>query len=128
MKEKYLRLLTAQTLALAVALMTCAQLGFAQSAREYHRTLPVTSANPVTLDVHLSEGELQIAYGRDEQVSIMATARAPVGMKVGEESFAAPISVEQDGNHVRNLCQKVNGGGKRIEAHTESGKIVIRRL
>jgi len=66
MKENYLRLHTALALALAVTLMTCAQLGFAQSAREYHRTLPVTSVDPVTLDVHLSEGELQIAYGRDE--------------------------------------------------------------
>src|SRR5262245_15315565 len=68
---------TAQTLALAVALTTCAQLGFGQSASEYHRTLQVTVADPVTLDVHLSEGDLQIAYGRDEQVSIVAIARVP---------------------------------------------------
>src|SRR5262245_15949113 len=164
MKENYLRLQTAQTLALAVALMTCAQLGFAQSAREYQLTLPVTSADPVTLDVHLSEGELQIAYGRDGQISIVAIARVPLGTKAGEESLAAPISVEQDGNHVqvrnpsgagsaadkirvvcridvpyrtevlinredmerpnasvRNLRQKVNGGGRHIEARTESG-------
>jgi DUF4097 and DUF4098 domain-containing protein YvlB len=101
MKEKYLRLQTAQTFALAAALMTCAQLGFAQSAREYHRTLPVTSVDPVTLDVHLSEGELQIAYGRDEQVSIVAIARVPAGTKAGDESLAAPISVEQEGNHLQ---------------------------
>jgi len=113
MKEKYLRLQTAQTLALAVALMTCAQPGFAQSAREYRLTLPVTSADPVTLDVHLSEGELQIAYGRDEQVSIVATARVPGGMKAGEESLAAPISVEQDGNHVQ--VRNPSGAGSAAE-------------
>src|SRR5215470_2229546 len=113
MKENYLRLRTAQTLALAVALMTCAQLGFAQSAREYHRTLPVTNVDPVTLDVHLSEGELQIAYGRDEQVSIVAIARVPAGTKAGEESLAAPISVEQDGNHVQ--VRNPSGAGSAAE-------------
>src|SRR5215470_16703990 len=113
MKENYLRLRTAQTLALGVALMTCAQLGFAQSAREYHRTLPVTNVDPVTLDVHLSEGELQIAYGRDEQVSIVAIARVPAGTKAGEESLAAPISVEQDGNHVQ--VRNPSGAGSAAE-------------
>src|SRR5215813_10296179 len=88
---------TAKTLALAVALTTCAQLGFAQSVREYHRTLQVTGADPVTLDVHLSEGDLQIVHGHDEQVSIVAIARVPAGTKAGEESLAAQISVEQDG-------------------------------
>ncbi|MBO0724518.1 MAG: DUF4097 family beta strand repeat protein [Blastocatellia bacterium] len=104
MKENYLLLQTAQAFALAVALTTCAQLGFAQPAREYHRTLQVALADPVILDVHLSEGELQIAYGRDEQVSIVAIAQIPTGMKAGEPLLATPISVEQDGNHlsVRN--------------------------
>jgi hypothetical protein len=33
--------------------------------------------------------------------------------------------MERPNASVRNLRQKVNGGGKRIEAHTESGNIVI---
>jgi len=33
--------------------------------------------------------------------------------------------IEKPNKPVRNLRQKVNGGGKRIEARTESGKIVI---
>jgi DUF4097 and DUF4098 domain-containing protein YvlB len=93
--------------------MTCAQLAFAQSVREYHRTLQVTVTDPVTLDVHLSEGELQIAYGRDEQVSIVATARVPVGSKAGEEFLATPISVEQDGNHV--WVRNPSGAGSSAE-------------
>jgi DUF4097 and DUF4098 domain-containing protein YvlB len=113
MKENYLRLQAAQSLALAVALMTCAQLDFAQSVREYQRTLQVTITDPVTLDVHLSEGELQIAYGRDEQVSIVATARVPVGSKAGEEFLATPISVEQDGNHV--WVRNPSGAGSSAE-------------
>jgi len=91
---------TAQTLALAVALTTCAQLGFAQSVREYRRTLQVAVTDPVILDVHLSQGDLQIAYGRDEQVSILAIARVPAGAEESEEFLATPISVEQRGNHV----------------------------
>jgi len=35
---------------------------------------------------------------------------------------------EKPDKPVRNLRQKVNGGGKRIEARTESGKIVIQCL
>src|SRR5262249_33013393 len=34
--------------------------------------------------------------------------------------------IERPNASVRNLRQKVNGGGKRIELHTESGKIVIK--
>jgi hypothetical protein len=100
MKENYLRLQMAQAFALAVALTTCAQIGVAQSVREYHRTLQVTITDPVILDVHLSEGELQIAYSRDEQVSIVAIARAYAGTKASEEFLATPISVEQNGNLV----------------------------
>ena len=113
MKENYLRLQTARAVALAVALTTCAQLGFAQTAREYHRMLKVTVTDPVTLDVHLSEGELQIAYGRDEQVSIAAIARVPVGAEVDGAFLATPISVEQDGNQLRIRNQ--SGAGTAVE-------------
>ena len=113
MKENYLRLKSAQALALAVALATCAQLGFAQSVREYHRTLQVSGPDPVILDVHLSEGDLQIAHGRGEQVSIVAIARVPAGTKAGEDFLATPISVEQDGNHLR--VRNLSGAGSAAE-------------
>lgn len=100
MEENYLRLRMAQGFALAVALTTCAQPSLAQSVPEYHRTLQVTITDPVILDVHLADGELQIAYSRDEQVSIVATARTHAGTKPSEEFLTAPILVEQNGNRV----------------------------
>ena len=113
MKENYLRLQSTQTLAFAIALTTCAQLGLAQSVREYHRTLQVTGVDPVILDVHLSEGDLQIAHSRDGQVSIVAIARVPAGTKAGEDFLATPISVEQDGNRVR--VRNLTGAGSAAE-------------
>lgn len=86
---------------LVVGLTVSAQPGFAQSACEFHRTLSVTASDPVTLDVQLTDGELQIACGRNEQVSIAAFAHVPVGVKAGTEFLATALAVEQDGNHVR---------------------------
>src|SRR5215468_1405728 len=43
----------------------------------------------------------------------MATARVPAGMKAGEESLAAPISVEQDGNHVQ--VRSPSGAGSAVD-------------
>src|SRR5262249_34011358 len=72
-------------LALAVTLAASAQPGFAQRAREFHRTLPVTASDPVTLDVQMSEGELQIAYGRQDQVVIAVMPQLPAGAKEEKE-------------------------------------------
>ena len=88
-------------LALAVALTTFAQPAIAQSIREYHRTLAVAISDPVTLDVHLSDGELQIAYGRNEQVWITASAQVPVGAKADEQSLGTVLAVEQNRNQVQ---------------------------
>ena len=87
--------------AVVAALPACTQSGSAQPAREFHRTIPVTASDPVTLDVQLSEGELQIAYGRDEQVSVAAFTEVPVGAKADQESLTTALTVEQDRNHLR---------------------------
>ncbi|HMG33185.1 MAG TPA: DUF4097 family beta strand repeat-containing protein [Blastocatellia bacterium] len=96
-------------LAVAIHLAAWARAGFAQSVREFHRTLPVTVSDPVTLEVQLSEGELQIAYGRQEQVSIRAIART-AGAKADNEFFATSLSVEQAGNHLR--LRDLSGKGR----------------
>jgi DUF4097 and DUF4098 domain-containing protein YvlB len=87
--------------AVVVALTACTQPGFPQPAYEFHRTIPVTASDPVTLDVQLSEGELQIAYGRDEQVLIAAFTQVPVSAKADKESLATELTVEQERNHLR---------------------------
>ena len=60
--------------AAAVAGVICIQAALAQSSDELHRTLAVSLALPVTLDVELSKGELQILYSREGQLSIEAIA------------------------------------------------------
>jgi hypothetical protein len=87
--------------AVVVAMTACSQSALAQSPREFHRTIPVTVSDPVTLDVQLSEGELQIAYGRDEQVSVAAFTQVPIGVKAEKESLTSALTVEQDRNHLR---------------------------
>jgi hypothetical protein len=88
-------------LGIVVTVSACTQSGFPQSPREFHRTIPVTASAPVTLDVQLSEGELQIAYGRDEQVSVAAFTEVPAGAEADQESLTSALSVEQDRNHLR---------------------------
>ncbi|HWO02748.1 MAG TPA: DUF4097 family beta strand repeat-containing protein [Blastocatellia bacterium] len=99
---------------LVVGLTTSAQPGSAQSACEFHRTLSVTASDPVTLDVQLTEGELQIGYGRNEQVSVAAIAEVPIGAKADRELLATALAVEQAGNHlrIRRLSSVGPGEGK----------------
>ncbi|MFI5174468.1 MAG: DUF4097 family beta strand repeat-containing protein [Terriglobia bacterium] len=87
--------------ALAVVLTASADPALAQPTREFHRTLAVTANDPVTLDVGLSKGELYIAYGRDDQVSIAAIVQVPAGANANTEVPDAAPSIEQNGNHLR---------------------------
>src|SRR5262249_35912076 len=88
-------------LAITMSLVACTQLGLAQPASEFHRTLLVAAGNPVILEVQLNEGELQISCGRDQEVSITAIAQLATDAKVDGEWLAATPTVEQDGNHVK---------------------------
>src|SRR5690349_21694155 len=71
----------------AIVVLACAPLSFAQLASEFHRTLMVASAEPVTLDVEITRGDLEIVYGRDGQVSISAVAKAPTDVKLDDDYF-----------------------------------------
>ena len=86
---------------LALALTAFTQPGVAQAGNEFHRTLPVTVADPVNLDVELPQGDLQIAYGREGQVSIAAVAQVATEAKVDDKKLATALSIEQDGNHLK---------------------------
>jgi hypothetical protein len=103
-----------QLAALAVVLMASTHPGLAQPTREFHRTLAVTANDPVTLDVGLSKGELHIAYGRDDQVSIAAIVQIPAGANENTEVPDAAPSIEQNGNHlrIRELSSDGPAGGK----------------
>ncbi|MBZ5720454.1 MAG: DUF4097 domain-containing protein [Acidobacteriia bacterium] len=86
---------------LVIILVVCTQPASAQSGNEFHRTIEVSVADTVDLDVELSEGDLQIVYGRDGQMSITTIAQHPVGSTEGDECPVAAPAITQDGNHVK---------------------------
>jgi len=85
---------------LAILLAVCAQPAVAQSVRELHRTFTVSLAAPVDLKVDLSQGDLQIAYSREGQVSISAVVQIPAGMTVPEDFLDTQVTIETVGNHL----------------------------
>lgn len=54
----------------------CARPGVSQGVPEFHKTFAVSLAEPVKLDIELSEGDLEIAYSREGEVSIAALAQS----------------------------------------------------
>jgi hypothetical protein len=85
---------------LVPVLVLCAQPGFAQSTRELHRTFPVDLAEPLSLRIELSKGDLQVAYSREGQVSIAAIAQVPIGRDVGADFFTTRLITEKAGNRL----------------------------
>ena len=87
--------------AAATAVLGRAQLSSAQTATDFHRTLTVTSAEMVTLDVDVAEGEVDVSYGRDGEVSIAAVATSRGNAVIGENFFLTTLGIEQSGNVVK---------------------------
>jgi hypothetical protein len=72
----------------------------AQVTIEFHRTLAVSSAEALTLEVEALNGELQILYGRDGQVSIAGAAQASAQAGLDGNFFASVLTINQEGNHL----------------------------
>jgi DUF4097 and DUF4098 domain-containing protein YvlB len=86
--------------AVAIAFVACTPLSFAQATAQVHRTLTVTAAEPLTLDVDILRGDVEILYGRDGQLSISGIARASANAKLDDNFFSGVLNIEQVGNHV----------------------------
>ncbi|MBZ5679139.1 MAG: DUF4097 domain-containing protein [Acidobacteriia bacterium] len=84
----------------AIASLAYIQPGFAQSRAEFHQTLVVAAPEPVTLDVEVPSGELQILYSRDGQVSITGFAQSSTDTELGDSFFKTVLTIEQSGNHL----------------------------
>ena len=82
-----------------IASLAYVPLAFAYVTAEIRRTLMVTATEPLTLDVEIPSGELQILYGRDGRVSIAGFARASADTKLDDNFFPAVLTIEQNGNH-----------------------------
>jgi len=92
-----------------------------QVTAEFHRTLTVSSTQPVMLDVEVSDGDLQIFYGRDGQVSISAVARTSNGTRLDDTFFSRTLAVDQRENHL-SVLNTPNA------AYPEAGITVLYRI
>ncbi len=84
----------------AIASSAYVPLAFGHVTAEIRRTLTVTATEPLTLDVEIPSGELQILYGRDGRVSIAGFAQASADTKLDDNFFPAVLTIEQNGNHL----------------------------
>ncbi len=57
-------------------------------------------AEPVSLTVDISSGELEVVYNRDGQVSIAGFAKTSGDANLDNNYFSTALTVEQDGNHL----------------------------
>jgi hypothetical protein len=85
---------------IAFALLMKVPLSFGQATAEFRRTVTVASEQPVTLDVEVTDGDLQIIYGRDGQISISATAKSYADAGLDDNVFSKVLTVDQKENHV----------------------------
>jgi len=85
---------------LVIGLVASMQLASAQSRREFHRVFEVSLAEPVILDLELSRASLEIAYGREGQVSITASTNNENSKALNEDPFSNRLIVAMNGNHL----------------------------
>ncbi len=83
-----------------VAVLVLVSWSSAQSATEFRRTLSVSVTEPLTLEVEISSGDVQILYGRDGEVSIAGTAKASGDARLDDNFFPQVLTVRQEGNHL----------------------------
>ena len=82
------------------AVVAASALSGAQTSAEFHKSLPVSSAEPVVLSVEMRHGDVDILYSRDGQVSITAVGQAAGDSMLGDNFFLTTLAIEQSGNHV----------------------------
>jgi Toastrack DUF4097 len=87
----------------AFVLLMKVPLSFAQVMAEFHRTFTVASAQPVTLYVEVPDGDLQIVYGRDGQVSISVVAKGYGDARVDDNFFSSLLTIDQRENRLSVL-------------------------
>jgi len=83
----------------AIASLAFVELATAATGTEFHRTLTVSPAEVVRLDIDLQNGDLGILYGRDGKVEISAFA-AGVSATNSDTGLPGVLQVEQTGNQI----------------------------
>ena len=88
---------------LAITFTALAHSAGAQSVEPYHRTLTVSTAEPVVLDVDVPRGELQVLYSHEGQVTVTAFPQ-PSYKATPDKNVAAAIALDQEGNRIKLRC------------------------
>ena len=94
------RLLNWRQTGVALATLAVSAVCVAQTSTEFHKSLPVSNAEPVVLSVEMRHGDVEILYNRDGQVSITAVGHAADDSVLGDNFFLTTLAIEQSGNHV----------------------------
>ncbi len=93
------RLFALYCIAGLLLLLSMTALSRADSA-ELHKTLVVTNAEPVKLAVEIYKGDVEIAYSRDGEVRITASAVSLPQTKIDANYFQNVLRAEQAGNKI----------------------------
>jgi DUF4097 and DUF4098 domain-containing protein YvlB len=75
-------------------------LSYAQATREWGRQYSTRIAEPVIVHVEVEQADLQLAYAREGEVSIFASARVTSGTEIEENYFARRSVIDQSGNQI----------------------------
>jgi hypothetical protein len=81
-------------------MVAASALCIAQTSAEYHKSLPVSNAEPVVLSVEMRRGDVEILYNRDGQVSISAVGQAAGDSSLDDNFFPTTLAIQQSGNHI----------------------------
>jgi DUF4097 and DUF4098 domain-containing protein YvlB len=87
--------------ALTIALATPAgTAGAAVDSPIFERVMTVDLKDPVILNVDVTKGDVTIAYNRDGQVTVHASARNAAGQYAPRDTFESLLTIEQHENQI----------------------------
>jgi DUF4097 and DUF4098 domain-containing protein YvlB len=94
---------------LVLFVIACSSLASAQAGREFHQTFAVSVAQPVVLNIELSEGNLQVTYSREGEVSVSALGQVADDANIPAAFISSQFSVKALGNQIEIREQPSNG-------------------
>jgi len=96
----HLRDANVRPVALALIMVASVALGERKPTSEFQRTLAVTNAEPVVLNIEIISGDVEVLYSRDGQVSIAGFAQADGDSGLDDNYFSASLTLDQAGNRI----------------------------
>src|SRR5579872_1240677 len=86
---------------LIIACAVFSSFAFAESKAEFRRTLALSPADHIILDVAVSVGDVTIVSSHAGEISIAAIARTAGGEDLPPNFFDTALTIVRDGSHVK---------------------------